>query len=153
MLRPPIILKTHCSFMFSWQYCHMNIYSRLSLSVEKEKKDLPSCFPESLSSSLLTQYLSSSHVRLSHPFSLLFDLPFINRQYVYSPRGEQALLAVYGASPGCNGPSGSPASIQLNNQIIRRLCPRLISLCKSSPRELCVAPETLAWGCFLISVM
>lgn len=76
--------------------------------------------------------LSSSHVRLSHAFSFPFDLPFISRQYVNSPETERAVLAVYSAPTGCNGPSGSPAAIQLNNQIVGRLYLRLIRLSKSS---------------------
>ena len=82
--------------------------------------------------------LSSSHVRRLHAFSSPFDLPFINRLYVNSSRGEQNVLAFYSAPTGCNGPSGSPASIQLNNQIVRRLWLRLIRLSKSSVHVVCV---------------
>ena len=82
--------------------------------------------------------LSCSHVRLSHAFSLPFDPPFINRQYVNSSRGEQVVSAVWSAHTGCNRRSGSAASIQLNNQIARRLCLRLIRLSKSSVQAVCV---------------
>ena len=85
--------------------------------------------------------LLSSHVRLLHAFSFPFDLPFIKRQYVNIPGGEQAVLAVYStvsAPTGCNGPSGSAAAIQLNNQIVRRLWLGLIRLSKSRVHVVCV---------------
>lgn len=82
--------------------------------------------------------LSSSHVSLMHAFSFPFDPPFINRLYVNSPRGDQNVLAVYSTTTGCNGPSGSPASIQLNNQIVKGLCLGLIRLSRSSVHVVCV---------------
>lgn len=118
----------------------------LSLSLEEEKKKKPLKLFSRVSWWFHINWIpsfSSSHVRLSHAFSFSFDLPFINRQYVNSPRGEQAVLAVYGATTACNGPSGSPASIQLNNQIVRRLCLGLIGLCKSSVHVVCVWLERL----------
>lgn len=71
-------------------------------------------------------------------FPFAFDLPFINTQFVNRPRGERALLAVCSAATGCNGPSGSSAATQLNNQIARGLCLGLILLSKSSVHVECV---------------
>lgn len=65
-------------------------------------------------------------------FPFLFDLFFISRQYVNIPRGEQADLAVCSTPAGCNGSSGTPAAIQLNNQIVKELWVRLIRLSKIS---------------------
>lgn len=65
-------------------------------------------------------------------FPFLFDLFFISRQYVNIPWGEQADLAVCSTPAGCNGSSGTPAAIQLNNQIVKELWVRLIRLSKIS---------------------
>ena len=112
------------------------------------------CFLKSLSLFHINSVpaLSCSHVRLSHAFSLPFDPPFINRQYVNSSRGKLVVSAVWSAPAGCNRRSGSAASIQLNNQIVRRLCLRLIRLSKSSVHAVCMWLWRLGmfslWQCF-----